>query len=249
MRKKGENLQTQQTPKPEAQEPDATPPLLLHSASVDIIIIFTSVQVEIIRYNYIIHLCWDKNFGNQLLMQLLFQLGMVLAFKNDTPIHNGGLIQWWHWSWRRKRPVKQTPLFPSLAGQSPFWNLTIWKTLKTEKSHTLMSYPGFSENMRISIFLHFSCLEDPGSATLVAASLLDSAEAGWSSVGWTRHWSQWNWWWWQFLVDLIFSPEQMPRVGAGPIGWTALPFLKQTCFEISKSQSHQTNSCHLQFHH
>ena len=149
MRKKGENLQTQQTPKPEAQEPEATPPLLLHSASVDIIIIFTSVQVEIIRYNYIIHLCWDKNFGNKLLMQLLFQLGMGLAFKNDTPIHNGGLIQWWQWSWRRKRPVKQTPLFPSLAGQSPFWNLTIWKTLKTEKSHTLMPYPVFFANVRI----------------------------------------------------------------------------------------------------
>ena len=65
----------------------------------------------------------------------------------------------------------------------------------------------------------------------------------------TRHWSQWNWWWWQFLGDLIFSPEQMPRVGAGPIGWTALPFLKQTCFEISKSQSHQTNVWHLQIHH
>ena len=65
----------------------------------------------------------------------------------------------------------------------------------------------------------------------------------------TQHWSQWNWWWWQFLVDLIFSPEQMPRVGAGPIGWTALPFLKQTCFEISKSQSHQTNVWHLQIHH
>jgi hypothetical protein len=79
-----DSVKTQQTPKPEAQEPEATPPLLLHSAS-----------------------------------------------------------------------VKQTPLFPSLAGQSPFWNLTIWKTLK-----------------------NFSCLEDPGSATLVAASLLDSAEAG-----------------------------------------------------------------------
>ena len=155
--------------------------------------------MEIIRYNHYIHLCSDENyiidsneypwwiFGNRFMMQLLFQLGMGLAFKNDTPIHNGGLIQWWQWSWRRKRPVKQTPLFPSLAGQSPFWNLTIWKTLKTEKSHTLMSYPGFSENVRIFLFLHFSCLEDPGSA-----SLLDSAEAGWSSVGWTSLLSFWK---------------------------------------------------------
>ena len=28
------NLQTQQTPNPEAQEPDATPPLMEHSADV-----------------------------------------------------------------------------------------------------------------------------------------------------------------------------------------------------------------------
>ena len=56
------NLQTQQTPKPEAQEPEATPPLLLHSASVNIIIIFTPVQIKMIKYNHYIHLCSDENY-------------------------------------------------------------------------------------------------------------------------------------------------------------------------------------------
>ena len=66
MRKKGENLQTQQTPKPEAQEPEATPPLLLHSASVDIIIIFTPVQIKMIKYNHYIHLWSGGNYKIQL---------------------------------------------------------------------------------------------------------------------------------------------------------------------------------------
>ena len=56
------NLHTQQTPKAEAQFPEATPPFAEHSAS-----------------------------------------------------------------------VKQTPIFPSEAGQASFLNFTIWKTLKTEK--------------------------------------------------------------------------------------------------------------------
>ena len=50
----------------------------------------------------------------------------ILSFKTSLI-----LMMMSRWS-EKYWPVKQTPLFPSLAGQSPFLNLTIWNTLRTE---------------------------------------------------------------------------------------------------------------------
>ena len=90
-------------------------------------------------------------------------------------------------------PVKQTPLFPSLAGQSPFLNLTIWNTLRTETwKITFCIQFLWSLLIPRSTFslLHFSCLDDPGSARLVAASFSDASSAC-NSVGWISTDEQW----------------------------------------------------------